>query len=101
VSLSGLSVCRTIAVAATLPAGEFGVAYSQMLTAGGGMSAGYVLGVSGALPGGVLLDSAGALTGTPRSSGFSASPAQARPPPDAPARRRLSFRSSTRHPAVG
>jgi len=48
----------------TLPAGQFGVAYNQTITASGG-TAPYSYAVTGALPTGITLSSAGVLSGTP------------------------------------
>ena len=69
VTLSGLGVCPAIAVTGTLPAGEFGFAYSQTFSASGG-SGPYTFRVSaGALPAGLALDPGGVLSGTPAALG--------------------------------
>ncbi len=53
----------------TLPGGSGGVAYSQALTANGGVAS-YTFSLSaGALPPGIALSSAGALSGTPTTTG--------------------------------
>lgn len=53
---------------ATLPNGAIGSAYSQSLSASGGVGS-YTYGVTGALPAGVTLSSAGILSGTPTAGG--------------------------------
>ena len=50
---------------ATLPAGQYGVAYNQTLTAGGGTSPYSFAVTAGALPPGISLSSGGAISGTP------------------------------------
>jgi len=70
VSLSGLSVCQAIAVTGPLPAGEFGIAYSQTLTASGAAGPYGFSVATGTLPDGLALGSAGALTGTPTALGI-------------------------------
>lgn len=54
---------------ATLPNGSLGVAYSQTLTATGGVPPYIWLVVSGTLPPGLTLSSSGAITGLPTASG--------------------------------
>ena len=56
----------TIALApASLPAGQYGVAYSQTLTASGGTSPYSYTVTTGTLPAGITLSSTGTLSGTP------------------------------------
>src|SRR5581483_11463116 len=53
----------------TLPAGTFGVAYSQSLSAAGGTGA-YTWSISaGALPDGLTMSGTGVISGTPQSAG--------------------------------
>jgi hypothetical protein len=60
----------TVTVApATLPGGTVGAAYSQAITASGGMAPYAFAVTSGALPTGLALSPAGALSGTPTASG--------------------------------
>jgi YVTN family beta-propeller protein len=60
-----------ITTASPLPAGLFGIAYSQVLAATGGVGAPYTFAVSGgALPAGLTLSSAGTLSGTPAQAGI-------------------------------
>ena len=69
VSLSGLAICPLITVTGSLPAGEFGFAYSQTFTASGG-SGPYTFRVSaGTTPAGLGLDPSGVLSGTPGALG--------------------------------
>ncbi|MGX5846181.1 putative Ig domain-containing protein [Mesorhizobium sp. PL10] len=53
---------------ATLPAGQYGVAYSQTLTANGGTGP-YTYALTGTPPAGITLSSAGVLSGTPAEFG--------------------------------
>src|SRR6185369_6455400 len=71
VTLSGNAICAPITVSGTLPDGEFGVAYSQMLTASGGPAPFTFSVVGGALPAGLALDATGAIAGTPTALGAS------------------------------
>jgi hypothetical protein len=62
--------CPTITLApASLPTGEVGTPYSQMISASGGLAP-YTFTVSaGSLPGGLTLDPGGLLSGTPATNG--------------------------------
>jgi hypothetical protein len=60
-----------IATAATLPSGMPGVAYSQSLSAAGGLSPYSWSIISGALPAGLSMSPAGVITGTPTTPGSS------------------------------
>jgi len=70
---SAAPVCPTISLApTTLPGGTAGVAYSQPISASGGLGP-YTFSVtSGSLPAGVTLTPAGLLAGTPATAGQSA-----------------------------
>jgi hypothetical protein len=74
-TISGCSVppappCPTITIAPpTLPIGKVGVAYSQQLTASGGLAPYTFSVVSGILPAGLTLSSGGLLSGTPTDLG--------------------------------
>jgi hypothetical protein len=69
VTLSGLVACPVITLSATMPAAEYGAAYSQTITASGGTGP-YTFAVSGgALPQGVTMTGAGAVAGTPTALG--------------------------------
>jgi beta-lactamase superfamily II metal-dependent hydrolase len=78
VALSGLAVCAAIAVSGTMPAAEFGFAYSQTLSASGGTGP-YAFRVSaGMLPAGLRLDPSGVFSGTPGALGTSTFTVEAR-----------------------
>jgi beta-lactamase superfamily II metal-dependent hydrolase len=80
VALSGLAVCPAIAVSGTLPAAEFGFAYSQALSASGGTGP-YTFRISaGTLPTGLGLDPSGVVSGTPAALGTSVFTVEARTP---------------------
>ncbi len=65
-----ISDCPAITVnPATLPDGFTAIAYSQTLTAAGGVAPHTFAVTTGALPGGLTLSASGALTGTPAGSG--------------------------------
>ena len=67
---SPASPCPTITIApTTLPIGKIGVAYSQQLTASGGLAPYTFSVVSGTLPTGLTLTAGGLLSGTPTDLG--------------------------------
>ena len=69
---TALPVCPTIGFTpATLPGGTVGVAYSQAITATGGVGPYAFVVTSGTLPAGVTLSGAGLLAGTPTAAGSS------------------------------
>ncbi len=73
-TISGCTVapapCPTITIApSTLPIGKVGVAYSQQITASGGIGPYIFSVVSGALPAGLTLTAGGLLSGTPTTVG--------------------------------
>ncbi|HXI28362.1 MAG TPA: choice-of-anchor D domain-containing protein [Vicinamibacterales bacterium] len=77
VTLTGLVACPAITVSASLPAAEYGFAYSQAIVAAGATGPYTFLVTGGALPQGVALSAAGALAGTPAALGTFAFTVQA------------------------